>query len=89
MAIVSENVVEFSGRFYKITRVGYDGTTTTFKVDQSAISAVALLPASGAPAVSLGSGDSSFEKTVTLASGSTAGTVTVVIAHAGTVAGTK
>jgi hypothetical protein len=89
MSIVSENVVEFSGKFYKITRISYDGTATTYKVDQSAINAVALEPASGAPSVSLGAADSSFEKTVTLAAGSTAATITVVVAHAGTPAGTK
>ena len=89
MSILSENVVEFSGVFYKITRFSYDGTASTFKVDQSATSAVVLLPASGAPTVTLGSGDSSFEKTVTLAAGASAATITVVIAHPGTIAGAK
>ena len=86
---VSEKNVEFQSRIYKFSKLAYDGTAVTFKVDQSAVSAVAVLPASGAPAVALGSSDSNFEKTVTLASGSSSATVIVVIAHGKTVAGVQ
>ena len=86
---VSETNVEFASRIYKLSKLAYDGTAVTFKVDQSAISAVAVLPASGAPTVSLGATDSNFEKTITLAAGASSATVVVVTAHGQTVAGTK
>ncbi len=90
MSILSEHVVEFSGKFYKISRVAYTGNSTTFLVDQSASSVAVLEPASGVPSASLGSASSTtFQKTVTLAAGSVAATVTVITAHNGTPAGTK
>jgi hypothetical protein len=85
----AEKNYEFKSRIYKFSQISYDGTEVTFKVDQSAESAVVILPASGAPTASLGSSDSSFEKTVTLSSGSASATVVVVIAHGQTVAGAK
>lgn len=83
----AEKNFEFSGRIYKLTKIAYDATEVTFKVDQSAETAVAVLPASGAPTITLGAADSNFEKTVTLAAGSAAGTVIIVTAHGSTVAG--
>lgn len=86
---LAETSLEFSGKFYKISKIAYTGAATTFKVDQSAASVAVLEPASGAPTATLGAGDANFEKTVTLAAGSSAGTVTVVVAHTGTLSSTK
>ena len=89
MAIpISETVVEFGGGFYKITKVAYTGNATTFLFDQNATQVASIEPASP-PAATIGSGDSNFEKTVTLAGGSAAGTVTVITAHNGPPAGVK
>lgn len=91
MSVISENTVEFSGRFYKISRVSYGGASTTFLVDQNASGVSTIDPTSGGPAATLGTGDSNFEKTVTLAAGgsSTAGVVTVITTHKGTPSGVK
>ncbi len=90
MAILSEHIVEFSGRFYKISRVSYGGIATTFLVDQSASGVAVIEPVSGAPSVSLGSASTTtFQKTVTLAAGGSSGTVTVITTHNGTPAGSK
>jgi hypothetical protein len=86
MAIpTSETTFQFAGTFYKLSKVPYSGVATDFKVDQSAVSAVLLEPASGGPTVTLGAADSSFEKTVNIAAGGTneGGTVTVISAHTG------
>ena len=85
----SEKNFEFQSRIYKFSKLLYDGTAVTFKVDQSAESVVVILPASGAPAATLGTSDSNFEKTVTLAAGSATAAVIVVTAHGKTVAGVK
>ena len=91
MAVISEHIVEFSGRFYKISRVTYGGASTTFLVDQNADGVASIDPSSGAPAATIGAADSNFEKTVTLAAGgsSTAGVVTVITTHSGTPSGVK
>jgi hypothetical protein len=85
----SENNFNFRSRVYKLSEIAYDGTNVTFKVDQSAESVSTVLPFSGAPIASLGSSDSNFEKTVTLASGSSSATVVVVTVHGKTVAGAQ
>jgi hypothetical protein len=86
----SENNFNFRSRVYKLSEIAYDGTNVTFKVDQSAESVSTVLPFSGAPIASLGSSDSNFEKTVTLAAGGTASIVIVIAAHGGgTIASTK
>lgn len=86
---VAEKNFEFSSRIYKLSKIAYDGTDVTFKVDQSAVSAVAVLPASGAPTVTLGAPDSNFEKTVTLAAAASPATVIIVTVHGKTVASTR
>lgn len=85
----SEKNYEFRSKIYKFSEFAYAGTEITFKVDQSAVSSVAVLPASGAPTVTLGSSDSNFEKTVTIALGSASATVVIVTAHGKTAAGVK
>lgn len=89
MPILSETVIEAFGQNYKISRVSYSGSSSTFLVDQSATGVAVISPVSGGPSVSIGSADSNFEKTVTLAAGGASGTVTVIITHSGTVASTK
>lgn len=89
MSVISEHTTEFSGRFYKISRISYSGIATTFVVDQSASSASAIEPASNAPTVTLGAADGNFERTVTLAAGGASGPVTVITTHNGTPAGPK
>lgn len=90
MSVLSESVVEVDGTQYKFSKVQHTaGTASTFKVDQSAVSVVIAKPSSGAPSVSLGSADSNFEKTVTLAAAGSSGLVTVMTTHSGTAAGTK
>ena len=84
---VSEKVVDFQSRGYKFSKIAYDGTAVTFKVDQSAVGVVTTLPVSGAPAVTLSAADGNFEKTVTLASGSSRDTVIVVTVHGRTLTG--
>lgn len=89
MAIpLAETVMEFAGTFYKITKVAYVGASMTFQVDATAISSTSVMPASGAPAASLGSA-SSGEKAVTLAAGSASATVTVVTVHLGVPSGSR
>ena len=90
MSIVAEQAVSAFNRNYKFTRVNYTGTAVTFLVDQSATAVAVVEPASGAPAVTLSAADANFEKTVTLAAGSSGTVVTVVTAHSGgTIASSK
>ena len=85
----SEKNFEFQSRIFKFSRLAYDGSVVTFKVDQNAEGVATVLPVSGAPGVSLSASDSNFEKTVTLASGSSSASVIVVTSHGKTVAGAK
>jgi hypothetical protein len=86
---VAEHSLVFQQNTYKFSKIAYDGTTVTFKVDQSAIAANAVLPASGTPTVTISDSDSDFERTVSLANGAPAGTVVIVTTHTGTAAGTQ
>jgi hypothetical protein len=79
----SEKSINFNGKYYKLWIIRYDNTETTFTVNQSTTSIVVLEPASGGPAVSLGT-PANGVKTATLAAGGVAtgdGTVTLVTAH--------
>ena len=90
MSLLSEQVFSAFNRQYKIVRVNYTGAAETFLVDQSASAVASIEPSANAPAATIAAADANFERTVTLAAGSPAAVVTVVIAHqGGTLAGTK
>jgi hypothetical protein len=91
MSVPTEKFVSFEGRNFKLHSVPYDGSTTTFKTDQSATAVAVIEPASSQPTVSLGAADSDFLKTVTVAAGgqSLGGAITVIIAHGLTIASRK
>jgi hypothetical protein len=83
MSLLSDHKFEAFGRPYGLARVEYTGAAATFLVDQSASAVASIEPSSSAPAATIASGDSNFEKTVTLAAGSPAAVVTVAIAYSG------
>ena len=90
MAVISESVVEVNGTHYKFSTVNYTSSaSSTFLVDQNAVSVAVTKPTSNQPSVSIGTSDGNFEKTVTIAAGGASGPVTVVTTHSGTPGGVK
>jgi hypothetical protein len=80
--------VAFGGNFV-FHKIPYSGVSTTFDVDQSAVVATCVSPASG-PSASLGTASSGII-TVTLAAGGadTSGSVIIVTAHGKSIASSK
>ena len=82
MAIASgQKAVEAFGGKYVFHQVPYDGSATSFSVDQTATVVSVVAPSSG-PTVTLGAGSGSL-KTVTVAAGGSnlGGHVVIVTAH--------
>lgn len=67
MPAIGETPVFVFGENYVFSRVAYSGASTTFDVDQRAVSVAVVAPASG-PSATLGAAASGV-KTVTLAAG--------------------
>ena len=67
MPAIGETPIFVFGENFVFSRVSYSGASTTFQVDQRAVSVAVVAPASG-PSASLGAAADGL-KTVTLAAG--------------------
>jgi len=90
MPILSESSpYQVGGKWYKISKISHQSATSTFLVDQSAVSATVTFPVSGGPTASLAASDSNFEKTVTLSGHSSEGTIEVLTVYNSTPSSVK
>lgn len=83
MSILSSSTVNAFGRNIGLWKVSYNGAATTFNVDQTAVNAVVVTPASG-PSLTLAAG-SAGEKQISVAAGgaSDGGFIIVATSHGG------
>lgn len=81
MAATGEKYFSWGSQVYMFTEIVHtSGTSSTFKVPQTASAVVGVAGDNTAPSASLGSADSNGEKTVTLTGGQS-GTFYVITRH--------
>jgi hypothetical protein len=90
MAVPAEKSVFFDGRNFKLHKIPYDGSATSFDVDQSATAVAVVEPASNQPTATLGAASNGL-KTVSIAAGggNLNAAVMVVVAHGQSVSSSK